>query len=545
MAQSQVRLGGLLLQHQYGEIVENVGTFLASKGSFALRDITDGTKLGVNEVKKALCVLIQHNMMDFEKNRRGLIEYTVHINKVLLITRYPRYIYCAKTLYGDVGEFLVEELLSHGQMLMSQVCRRVSDRITQALEEGQSMDEFQVRKTFVELVKTHFLQRVASPPSDSGDNADSETELQVMEKEMFLIPPAMDIDYSKVHSSVTSSSKRKREDGEEGDKVAKRPRSTSPLSDEKNEDAPDKGVYWHVNFTRFHQFFRDQSVLSAVNSKIDRYACEIVRTMLRISEKTTVPLAPTTHPMSSHEIFQNLPPELDLNRQTLGEYLTLLAEDKTEIVNKAGESGGGMYVLNMQKALETLCKASIESVVQERFGSKCSRIFRLLLMKRHLEQKQVEDMAMIPAKEAKELLYKLFSENFVTMQEIPKTPDHAPSRTFYLFGINMHQVSRMLLDRCYKAMGNLISRREHENTENRRLVEKSQRVDAIAASLQSSGADTTQMSEVEEMITPPERQQLNKLKHDISKLEQSELQLDETIFLLESYLPGSAAMVMY
>eukprot|EP00058_Branchiostoma_floridae_P001664 XP_002587152.1 hypothetical protein BRAFLDRAFT_241929 [Branchiostoma floridae] len=193
MAQSQVRLGGLLLQHQYGEIVENVGTFLASKGSFALRDITDGTKLGVNEVKKALCVLIQHNMMDFEKNRRGLIEYTVHINKVLLITRYPRYIYCAKTLYGDVGEFLVEELLSHGQMLMSQVCRRVSDRITQALEEGQSMDEFQVRKTFVELVKTHFLQRVASPPSDSGDNADSETELQVMEKEMFLIPPAMDI----------------------------------------------------------------------------------------------------------------------------------------------------------------------------------------------------------------------------------------------------------------------------------------------------------------------------------------------------------------
>jgi len=41
----------------------------------------------------------------------------------------------------------------------------------------------------------------------------------------------------------------------------------------------------------------------------------------------------------------------------------------------------------------------------DRFGSKCCRIFRLVLVKKHLEQKQVEEFAMIPAKEAKEHLY--------------------------------------------------------------------------------------------------------------------------------------------
>ena len=33
-----------------------------------------------------------------------------------------------------------------------------------------------------------------------------------------------------------------------------------------------------------------------------------------------------------------------------------------------------------------------------------------------LEQKQVADMAMIPSKEAKELLYVLMAENYVTLQ---------------------------------------------------------------------------------------------------------------------------------
>ena len=54
--------------------------------------------------------------------------------------------------------------------------------------------------------------------------------------------------------------------------------------------------------------------------------------------------------------------------------------------------------------------------MRERFGSKCLRVFRLLLMKKVLEQKQVVDMAMIPSKEARELLYSLLAENFISLQ---------------------------------------------------------------------------------------------------------------------------------
>lgn len=40
----------------------------------------------------------------------------------------------------------------------------------------------------------------------------------------------------------------------------------------------------------------------------------------------------------------------------------------------------------------------------------------------------------------------------VDKQEIPKTPDHAPSRTFYLYTVNVLAAARMLLHRCFKVM---------------------------------------------------------------------------------------------
>nr|XP_060614563.1 DNA-directed RNA polymerase III subunit RPC3-like [Anolis sagrei ordinatus] len=208
-----------------------------------------------------------------------------------------------------------------------------------------------------------------------------------------------------------------------------------------------------------------------------------------------------------------------------------------EFVGKSGESGGGMYVINLHKALASLATATLESIVQERFGSRCARIFRLLLRKKHLEQKQIEDFAMIPAKEAKEMMYKMLSANIVALQEIPKTPDHAPSRTFYLYGVDTLSAARMLLHRSYKSVANLMERRLHETKENRRLLEKSQRVEAILASLQSSGgAEEAQLQEIEEMITAPERQQLEDLKRNVHKIDASENQVDETIFILESYI---------
>ncbi|CAB1457138.1 unnamed protein product [Pleuronectes platessa] len=544
MTLQEVRLCGLLLREHFGEVVEKVGKHLLRSGALNLRTIINETGLPLDLVKKCLCVLVQHGACVFSSGRKGPgspTEYLTSCNRILRILRYPRYIYTAKTLYGDTGELIIEELLQRGHMTMSSTVKTVADRLTQNMEEGRSMEYSEVSSAFSNLVETHFLQRCPPQPGAGGkdkttaaptDNpatpaAPAKTTPQTAES----FPDC----YKVPHMTLSGRGKRQlsTEEGED-QRNAKKPRLDTATHG-------DEGIYWQVNYERFHLHFRDQAIISAVANKLDQTSSEIVRTMLRMSEVTTSPTAHCTKPLSSNEIFRSLPSSYNIARPILDQYLTLLVDDPMEFVGKAGESGGGMYVVNLHRALANLARATLESVVQERFGSRSARIFRLLLRKRHLEQKQVEDFAMIPAKEAKDMLYTLLSENLVQLQEIPKTPDYAPSRTFYLYTVNQLPTARMLLQNCHKTVANLIERRLFETKESKRLLEKSQRIEAILASLQASGAEPEQLQEVEEMITAPEKQQLDSLKLHINKLDSAENQVDETIFLLESYITGTAS----
>ena len=68
-------------------------------------------------------------------------------------------------------------------------------------------------------------------------------------------------------------------------------------------------------------------------------------------------------------------------------------------------------------------------------GPLSARVVRLLLDRAQLEEKQVGDVALIPAKEARALLYKLLAAKVVHLQEIPRKPDHAPMNTYYLWSV--------------------------------------------------------------------------------------------------------------
>ncbi|KAM7420882.1 hypothetical protein PAMA_015202 [Pampus argenteus] len=543
MTAQEVRLCGLLLREHFGEVVEKVGTHLIRSGAQNLRTIMHETGISLDLVKKSLCVLMQHGTCVYSPGRKGPgspTEYRTTYELILRILRYPRYIYTAKTLYGDTGELIIEELLQRGHMTMSSTVKTVADRLTQNMEEGRSMDYNEVTSAFSKLVETHFLQRcppMVATAAATTTTTDTATPAPPTTPGTPAAPPTPESfpDCYKVpHVTLAGRGKRQlsSEDGED-QRNAKRAKLDS-------ETHGDEGIYWQVNFERFHLHFRDQAIIGAVANKLDQTSSEIVRTMLRMSEVTTSPTATCTKPLSANEIFRSLPTTYNIPRPILDQYLTLLVDDPMEFVGKAGESGGGMYVVNLHRALANLACATIESVVQERFGSRSARIFRLLLRKHHLEQKQVEDFAMIPAKEAKDMLYTLLSENLVQLQEIPKTPDYAPSRTFYLYTVNQLPTARMLLQNCYKTVANLIERRLFETSNSKRLLEKSQRIEAILASLQASGAEPEQLTEVEEMITSSEKQQLESLRLHINKLDSAENQVDETIFLLESYINSTA-----
>ena len=59
------------------------------------------------------------------------------------------------------------------------------------------------------------------------------------------------------------------------------------------------------------------------------------------------------------------------------------------------EYGGGSFVVHYGKFYEEYTKHHIRSIVKERFGPKCHRVFSIVLAQKMIEQKQVGIRVMI------------------------------------------------------------------------------------------------------------------------------------------------------
>jgi len=103
-------------------------------------------------------------------------------------------------------------------------------------------------------------------------------------------------------------------------------------------------------------------------------------------------------------------------------------------------------------------------------------------MKRQLEQKQVGEMCMMPVRLTRELLYKLLKAQYVSLQEVAKTADHAPSRTFYLWRVDTQRVSHRLSKELCKLTLNVKLRLDNERRKSaeREVERRKRRVTALA-----------------------------------------------------------------
>ena len=73
--------------------------------------------------------------------------------------------------------------------------------------------------------------------------------------------------------------------------------------------------------------------------------------------------------------------------------------------------------------------------LQDKYDAEAARIIRLLREKRYLDAEQISDIALLPAKKARSILYRLFQDGIIRKQEIPRRSDYDPEYTFFLWGL--------------------------------------------------------------------------------------------------------------
>lgn len=374
--------------------------------------------------------------------------------------RYPKYINYMKTKFGKDAELILEEVLQRGYTTASEIILKVTGQLR---KDDPSISLAVIRDKLQSLVVAKYLKRVPKAKEESA-------------------VPVLEVDLS-TESVLPNLELRRLVQIENGEQV----------------ELEDVGIYFCCNFDRFHQDMRDEIVVKAFGKKFDENAAEMVRIFLQQMYIRTEPWVDVSNPVPVLEV-KDLVRKMNTHPKLLAffdQYLNILEQDSSGLLLKAGEAGGGSFQLNMKQIFTILAWEVVEQVVLEKFDSKAARLFRLVKTRKYIEPDQLQQLAMIPAKEAKRLSYELLEENFLQIQELKKAvSNNGPNKSFTLFHVQLDQVVRMVLELCYKAIFNVMTRRNHDRAENKRIIDKKQRIDTIALSMRLQGATPEQLADV-------------------------------------------------
>jgi hypothetical protein len=136
-----------------------VGEILLKKGGQTIQQIGMESKLEMEQIKNALLILRQHNLIlleerAIEKSERKIIEYTIHLSFLLARIRFPKYILLARERFGLEGEMIFEQLLLWGQLTIE---RTISSLVQK--EERRAKDNLQ--KIFQKMINDSFVSDVS------------------------------------------------------------------------------------------------------------------------------------------------------------------------------------------------------------------------------------------------------------------------------------------------------------------------------------------------------------------------------------------------
>lgn len=136
---------------------------------------------------------------------------------------------------------------------------------------------------------------------------------------------------------------------------------------------------------------------------------------------------------------------------------------------------------------------------------------------------QLARLAFLPVKDAREVLGRLSSSALIEQQEVPRSADRAPSRTFFLWYVDYPKVVASLLDHLYKALANIQAQKSYQLQANKGLVEKRERSDV--------------RQDPDGLLTLADKKNARMLDEKLEALTTAEMRIDRDVFVLKELDP--------
>ncbi|CAK5076441.1 unnamed protein product [Meloidogyne enterolobii] len=314
----------------------------------------------------------------------------------------------------------------------------------------------------------------------------------------------------------------------------------------------DSNILWRVNWTSIELLFRDDLILDSLiggsqNDLFDKTTVKVAQLILKVGDaknKNNLFIGQSS-PISLQDVCRYVHEnQLDYNREVLDEKLNIICRDMTGILRRVGDSGGGVYIINYEKGIETLCLEHIESAIREKINDKAVRIFRLLNSRGFLEEEQLEKEAMLSSKETKELCCSLMDNSFITTRQVARANDFAPARLTFLYIVNKSQLLSAAIDYTLLTIRNVIRRRMVEREKYEPLLDRQLKMEVIISSIENDQniaeddeeTKKEQIAEVERAyMTTEDRRNLERFRRAERKFCSAEIELGRLHFALKHF----------
>ena len=157
-------------------------------------------------------------------------------------------------------------------------------------------------------------------------------------------------------------------------------------------------------------------------------------------------------------------------------HLEVLCQEPYGFLSHASEHPEKYVVVYSNLAVH-LRNAEIFRIISSRFEKYAVRIIRLLLDKGKIDEKYLQEIVLMSAKELRQTLAKLQQAGFLELQEVPREAQRQPSRTMYLWFFDPDGARNVLIENTYKCMARCMQRMKVEREKVKPTIEKSERSD--------------------------------------------------------------------
>ncbi|XP_059480033.1 DNA-directed RNA polymerase III subunit RPC3 isoform X2 [Neocloeon triangulifer] len=506
------KLCSIMLKEAYGDLAEKVAMCLFRLGNLTLQQIIFHTNLKLTKVQHVLRGLINFGIVEFElpENAKTGVKSTVPVyflrkDNILFLQRYIRGVPVFIKKFGTEGEIMLDTLMKSGRDCASGVILVSSVRILRT-QPDQNADAVlgQMKEKMQQLVQEGLIERVASREPVPDTTA-------VYSKSKALPEVNMPLLASKITSENLSI-----------------------------KDASDTSVVWQVSRTGVSQLLRDEMFAEALTARIDYQAGNLVRCLLQLMSDSGDAMEEVSnifHKPTIHSVVKMSYPGSPLEAH-ISEYLQVLAEDSSNLLSRVGDAAGGEYQVTLKAAILELTWSALEKIAQEQFGSKGARIFRTVRRHQFIGIDEVQNHAMLPAKEAKQIAYRLVGENFLQLKELKlgTSTEAGKTTTNYYFFVSLTQLVRMCLEKCYLAQYSASLRQNDIVEKFSHTIQKEHRLTSLYMTLKQQGAPQEQLEDIAGMLTLSEREDLQKVVTWRAQLNFSEYDIDSSILLFEIYI---------